>query len=177
MELVPNNKCNYCNINPNSHSFKQVKNSLIPPSLKLSYTSFFPFREERCDNETFEIALGCKRILDPTVSGEYVIFYSKVATAELYNNTESILHHFNKELECVREWCWIFDCKDMDFKHYIQFNLIKELAKLIELHGGLRRIYLLEPSWLIHMSIKCANLFMTLPEIIISTDSSSYRLH
>jgi hypothetical protein len=136
LDLVPNNKCNYCNTNPNSHSFKQLKNS--------------------------------------SISGKYVIFYSKVANAELYNNTESILHHFHKELEGIGEWYWIFDCKGMKFNHYIQFNLIKELAKLIELHGGLRRIYLLEPSWLIHMSIKCANIFMTLPEIIISTDGSAY---
>jgi hypothetical protein len=33
----------------------------IPPSLKLSYTP------SGCDNETFEVVLGCKRILDPTV--------------------------------------------------------------------------------------------------------------
>jgi hypothetical protein len=54
----------------------------------------------------------------------------------------------------------------MGFKHYIQFGLVRELAKLIESHGGLRKIYLLEPSWLIHMSIQCAGMFMTLPEII-----------
>jgi hypothetical protein len=34
----------------------------IPPSLKLSYTP------KGFDNETFEVVLGCKRILDPTVS-------------------------------------------------------------------------------------------------------------
>jgi hypothetical protein len=34
----------------------------IPTSLKLSYTP------NGCDNETFEVALGCKRILDPTVN-------------------------------------------------------------------------------------------------------------
>jgi hypothetical protein len=33
----------------------------IPPSLKLSVTP------SGCDNETFEVVLGCKRILDPTV--------------------------------------------------------------------------------------------------------------
>jgi ATP-dependent Lon protease len=33
----------------------------VPPSLKLSSTP------KGCDNETFEVALGCKRNLDPTV--------------------------------------------------------------------------------------------------------------
>jgi len=34
----------------------------IPPSLKLSSTP------KGCDNETLEVALGCKRILDPTLA-------------------------------------------------------------------------------------------------------------
>jgi hypothetical protein len=40
---------------------KQSPIVTVPPSLKLSSTP------KGCDNETFEVVLGCKRILDPTV--------------------------------------------------------------------------------------------------------------
>jgi hypothetical protein len=127
-KFAPNDKCQYCQMEPRAHSFRRMTNV-------------------------------------PTQDGQ-TIFYSKVANALLYDNTESILEHFQGELEGVGEWRWIFDCREMGLKHYTQFGLVKHLARLIEKQGGLRRIYLLEPSWLVNVTLKCAGLFMNLPETL-----------
>jgi len=49
-------------LNPETASNITVSTVDVPPSLKLSHTP------SGCDNETFEVALGCKRSLDPTVA-------------------------------------------------------------------------------------------------------------
>jgi predicted unusual protein kinase regulating ubiquinone biosynthesis (AarF/ABC1/UbiB family) len=53
------------NSNADNTSNSTVPLIPVPPSLKLSHTSLHS--KERYDNETFEVALGCKRILDKDV--------------------------------------------------------------------------------------------------------------
>ena len=57
-----NNKT--CELDAKTPSDNQQNNDntpiILPPSLKLSYIP------KGCDNETFDVSLGCKRILDPT---------------------------------------------------------------------------------------------------------------
>jgi hypothetical protein len=59
-----------------------------------------------------------------------LIFKTKVSTAKLYNNPESILEHINKNkaLQNHLYWSWIIDLKDSEYKHYMSFNTVKQLS-------------------------------------------------
>jgi hypothetical protein len=81
------------------------------------------------------------------------IFYSCPAEAELYDNTESVIKHFEIGLTGIEEWEWFFDCQGMSFSHYTQFGLVRELCKLFAQQGGLKRVYILNSNWLITRTI------------------------
>ncbi len=118
--------CSYCSKNPRSHSFKKVENKNIIDFLT------------RSDLNDIDI------------------FYSCPAQAELYNNTASVVSHFALQLTGVSEWEWIFDCQGMEFLHYIQFGLVRELCRLFGQQGGLKRVYILNSNWLINITISMA---------------------
>lgn len=81
--------------------------------------------------------------IDFLVYNEYEpeIFYSRPAQAELYEDTVSVVKHFELALNGVSEWEWIFDCQGMGLSHYTQFGLVQKLCKLFAAQGGFVRIY------------------------------------
>jgi hypothetical protein len=131
------NKCMFCQINPRSHSFREI---------------YDPIKNQ----------LSIR------------IFYSRPADAELYLDTASVVHHFECELTDVNNWEWIFDCEGMNFSHYIQFRLVKELCELFKRHGGLQFIKIINAGWLVNMTVRCAMLLWPqLPSISIHRDDIS----
>lgn len=101
-----------------------------------------------------------REILDTDVTSlnHVRVFYSRPADAELYRDTVSIVHHFECELAGVGEWEWIFDCSGMGMGHYMQFGLVRELCQLFKTHGELRHVKIINSSWMINMTVRCARL-------------------
>jgi hypothetical protein len=63
-----------------------------------------------------------------------VYFYTCPANAKLYYDMPSIINHYNgvlSEIPQDKYWIWIFDSSNFGFKHFIQFRVGIELAKLI----------------------------------------------
>lgn len=112
-----------------------------------------------------------KNMIGFLVLSEYdpEIFYSRPALAELYNNTASVIKHFEIGLTGVAEWEWIFDCEGMGFSHYTQFGLVKDLCRLFGAQGGLKRVYILNSNWLINITIAAARAILpNFPDIRIT---------
>jgi len=86
------------------------------------------------------------------------VFYSRPADAELYQDTVSILHHFECKLEGVSKWEWTFDCAGMGIEHYTQFGLVKELCLLLKRHGGLQQVNIINAGCFINFTVKFAKL-------------------
>lgn len=61
------------------------------------------------------------------------LFYTKIANAELYNDTQGIIKHYENYLNFIKpeNWIWIIDFDDIELKHSLQINTTIELSKLI----------------------------------------------
>lgn len=92
-------------------------------------------------------------------------YYSCPSRAELYNDKEGILNHYNNELSKTIgfRWVWIFDAIDYGLKHASQVSLGIELAKLIneKFSENLIRIYIIHPNLYIKMIYKLIMPFLS----------------
>jgi hypothetical protein len=58
--------------------------------------------------------------------------YCKPASAELYNDTESVTNHFNGLISDIpNKWVFILDCQDFTLKHAIELGIAKEIATIL----------------------------------------------
>ena len=78
-------------------------------------------------------------------------FYTCPAKAKLYFDTTSIIHHYNGVLSDIPEgkkWIWVFDGMDFGLKHFLQFNVAIEIAKLIscKFSKNLQKIIIINSS-------------------------------
>lgn len=62
------------------------------------------------------------------------LFYTKIADAELYDDTNSIVSHYENFLNFIKpnNWIWIIDFKDIELKHTLQINTTIQLSRLIK---------------------------------------------
>ncbi len=62
------------------------------------------------------------------------LFYTKIANAELYDDTISIISHYENYLNFIKpdNWIWIIDFEDIELKHTLQINTTIKLAQLIK---------------------------------------------
>lgn len=87
-------------------------------------------------------------------SNEY-IFYTCVADAILYNDTNGIVNHYKNYLEIMNpdSWIWIFNCDKFEMKHYLDVCTISRLASLIKQNGKVKHIYIINYTNLIYLLI------------------------
>jgi len=63
-----------------------------------------------------------------------IYFYTCPSQAILYFDADSIIKHYDgvfSEIPNDKNWVWIFDSFQFNFKHFMQFKVGIELAKLI----------------------------------------------
>lgn len=80
-----------------------------------------------------------------------VYYYSCPSNAKLYYDANSIINHYTGELSEIspnKEWIWICDSINFGFKHFIQYDVGIELAKLISLNfsKNLKKIIIINPT-------------------------------
>jgi hypothetical protein len=80
-----------------------------------------------------------------------VYFYTCPANAKLYYDAPSIINHYNgvlSEIPSDKYWIWIFDSSDFGLKHFIQFRVGIELAKLIsnKFSHNMYKIIIINPT-------------------------------
>lgn len=82
---------------------------------------------------------------------EFIWFYTCPSNARLYFDKDGIIKHYDgvlNEIPPNKKWIWIFDSLNFDFKHFIQFDLGIELAKLIsnKFSENLNKIIIINPT-------------------------------
>jgi len=95
-----------------------------------------------------------------------IFFYSCPSEAKLYFDSKSIIDHYNgvlSEIPKSKKWIWIFDSKDFNFNHFIQFNVGFELAKLItsKFSDNLLKIIIINPTIYINFTYKSIKMFLS----------------
>ena len=85
---------------------------------------------------------------------DIVYLYSCPAQAKLYFDVDGIIKHYDgvlSEIPTNKQWIWIFDSKEFDFKHFIQINVGIQLAKLIssKFSYNLTKIIIINPTFYI----------------------------
>lgn len=62
------------------------------------------------------------------------LFYTKISDAELYDDTEGIINHYENYLNFInpQNWIWIIDFEDIELKHTLQINTTIKLSRLIK---------------------------------------------
>lgn len=108
-----------------------------------------------------------------------VIFYTKVANAIKYYDTEGILIHYENLLKLVNpdQWVWIFDCSQFGFKHSLEIKTAKAIAKLISNFGKVKKILVINSNTFINIVYKAIKVFLddeiTKNTIIIKSDQKT----
>jgi hypothetical protein len=78
-------------------------------------------------------------------------YYTNIAKAIKYNDTEGIITHFDKYLQenGEKEWIWIFDSGQIEWKHLLDIHTPIQLAKLIsnKYSNHLKKIIIIHPTW------------------------------
>jgi hypothetical protein len=70
------------------------------------------------------------RLLKTIENVSYI--YCKPASAELYNDSESIKAHFNGLIMDIPDkWVFILDCQDFSLKHAIELGIAKDIAEIL----------------------------------------------
>jgi len=80
-----------------------------------------------------------------------IYYYSCPSEAKLYFDVNGIIGHYSGELSEIptdKEWIWIFDSINFNFKHFIQFDVGIGLAKLIssKFSKNLKKIIIINPT-------------------------------
>jgi len=78
-------------------------------------------------------------------------YYTCPSKANLYFDTNGIINHYNgvlSEIPKNKQWVWVFDGFEFDFKHFSQIQVAIELAKLIstKFSHNLKKIIIINPT-------------------------------
>ena len=101
--------------------------------------------------------------------GEYkskLVMYTCPEEALKYDDHEGIINHYKGILNDIRgkKWIWFFDSRNFSAKHYLQFNMSIELAKLIsqpEYSDNLQYIVVYKPSWHLDLTLNLIYPFLS----------------
>jgi hypothetical protein len=93
--------------------------------------------------------------------GEYksnIVIYTCPEKALRYNDHDGIISHYNGVLKDIqgKKWIWLFDARNFSAKHYLQFNISIDLAKLIsktEYSDNLQYILIYKPTWHLDLTL------------------------
>ena len=106
------------------------------------------------------------------------VFYTCVADAEEYNDTNGILCHYENMLKNNgnKEWIWIFDCDRMELKHSLEVNTAKKLAQLIseKYSHNLQQIYIINSNYILNIILNFIWIFLNdkIKDLLIISDKS-----
>jgi hypothetical protein len=94
-----------------------------------------------------------------------VYFYTCPSQAILYYDADSIIKHYDgvfSEIPKNKKWIWIFNSLNFQFKHFMQFNVSIELAKLIsnKFSENLQKIIIINPTVYISSTYNMINRFL-----------------
>jgi hypothetical protein len=93
---------------------------------------------------------------------EYI--YTNPGRALEYKETPENIENFKRHFKSLKgkRWTWVFDCADMEMKHYTSFDFAKQLAKiLIEEHRHtLETIYIVRPNAWIRTTVSILQTFI-----------------
>ena len=86
-----------------------------------------------------------------TINNKY-IFYTKFASAKLYNDTEGITTHFENLLKFVNpsSWIWIVDCNGFGLKHSLEIKTAMRLLNIVKKNGNIHRIIIINANTFIY---------------------------
>jgi hypothetical protein len=91
-----------------------------------------------------------------------IIFYTKVANAIKYDDTEGILNHYENllRLENPDQWIWIFDCDHFGLKHSLELKTAKRIANLISNFGKVKKILVINSNTFINFVYRAIKGFL-----------------
>ena len=91
-----------------------------------------------------------------------VIFYTKVANAIKYDDTDGIITHYTNLLNLVNpdQWIWIFDCNQFGLKHSLELKTAKNIASLISRFGKVKKILVINSNTFINVVYKTIKGFL-----------------
>jgi hypothetical protein len=109
---------------------------------------------------------SCHSLTKIKETNSKIFFYSCPAEAKLYFDSKSIIDHYTgvlSEIPTNKEWIWIFDSKNFNFNHFVQFNVGFELAKLItsQFSNNLFKIIIINPTIYINFTYKSIKPFLS----------------
>ena len=108
-----------------------------------------------------------------------IIFYTKVANAIKYDDSDGIINHYINLLNIVNpeQWIWIFDCDQFGLKHSLELKTAKQLANLISKFGRVKKILVINSNTFINLVYKAIKGFLgdeiTKNTIIIKSDEKT----
>lgn len=108
---------------------------------------------------------------------ETIIMYTCPEKALKYDDHDGIISHYEGILQNIKnkKWIWFFDARNFGMKHYLQFNISIDLAKLIsqiEYSKNLKKIIIYKPSWHLNLTLNLIYPFLSekMKNIIIKID-------
>ncbi len=111
------------------------------------------------------------------------VFYTKVADAKLYYDTDGIISHYENLLNKVNpiKWVWIFDCDGFGLKHSLELKTAIGIAKLISRFGRVSRILVINSNYFINFVLRSVKMFLDKEisdnTILIKSDEKIKYLH
>lgn len=89
------------------------------------------------------------------------LFYTKIANAELYDDTDGIIKHYENYLNFIKpeNWIWVIDFDSIELKHTLQFNTTIELSKLITKYK-VNKVIVINQNIFFHYLLKIAKSFI-----------------
>jgi len=94
--------------------------------------------------------------------GKIPILYTKIAEAKEYDDTNGILQHYRNLLRLIgnREWIWIFDCNDLEFKHCFEIGTSRGIINLLLENGKNKKIYVINSNYFFNIILDTCKLFL-----------------
>lgn len=108
------------------------------------------------NSHSFELL--CK-VNDKKTNNIVNIYYTKVANAIKYNDTEGILRHYENLLTYSEpdSWVWIFDCNDFGIKHSLEIKTAIGISKILNRFKKIKNILVINSNYFINAIQRAVN--------------------
>jgi hypothetical protein len=107
------------------------------------------------------------------------LFYTKIADAEKYNDSDGIINHYKNYLNYINpeKWTWIVDFDNFELKHYFEIKTTIRLANLIKEFGKIDKIIIINSNSFVKLLLKItSNIINNMCEIIIFSKNDKQEL-
>jgi hypothetical protein len=102
------------------------------------------------------------------------LFYTRISDAKKYNDTDSILNHYNNLLNFVNptKWIWVVDFAHFELKHYLHLKTPIELAKLLDKFGKIDNVIVINQNKFVNLLINLLTKFINMKYNIFIFDKN-----